>query len=216
MKIDLTYLLNLDKRTDRLELVMPELVNFCKNTNMPLPNKISAVDGRQLYPDYEHAGRIGFNKSFEKIFQDAQKNDYQNIIVFEDDVEFIDNAGHLFNTAISQLPDDAEIIYLGANLRQPLRRITPNIYRITNAWTTHAVIYTRAAIDKILHHYKFPEYIVNSHDVFDEWLRVVGQMIMKCYIVSPMVAFQRKDFSDLTNDVADYSILKKNEKLFML
>jgi len=210
MKIDHTYVLNLEHRKDRLTKVIPALYDFCKGTGLPFARVFKAVNGKELFPDYEHAGRIGFNLSFQKIFTDALLNEYEAIAVFEDDVVLSKNAVEVYNDCINSVPEDWQLFYLGANTRQQLSKVNASIYRLVNAWTTHAIIYKRSAIEYIMQNYLFPEIIVDSTDVFDEWLRAKGQEALKCYILKPIIATQAEGWSDLENKDVDYNCISYN------
>lgn len=215
MKIEHTYLLNLENRKDRLEKVVPDLFFFCANTGLPTARIFKAINGKELFPEYEHAGRIGFNLSFQNIFTDALLNNYEAIAVFEDDVKFSPDAIEVFNDAAKQLPEDWQMFYLGANTRQQLDKVNSRIYKLVNAWTTHAIIYKRSAIEYIVANYKFPEIIKESNDVFDEWLRSTAQNQLKCYICKPIIATQAEGFSDLENKDVNYNCIKFNAEKYI-
>jgi len=48
-----------------------------------------------------------------KIYEDALKNNYKNILVLEDDVYFSDELYKELDEAMSELPEDYDILYLG-------------------------------------------------------------------------------------------------------
>ena len=66
------------------------------------------------YP-YMRPGELGHLASFLKIFQDVIKNDYQTVLVLEDDCQFIDNFKKEFNQSYQELPEDWSLFYLGVN-----------------------------------------------------------------------------------------------------
>jgi GR25 family glycosyltransferase involved in LPS biosynthesis len=121
------------------------------------------------------------------------------LLTLEDDVQF-KNYDHL-EDALWQLPANWDVLYLGANLRgQRPDYYSKNLKRIHIAYTTHAIAYSR----------KMVEYIVNSYnpynfEMYDSWLsdNVLGKY--NCYVVSPMVAYQRPIYSDLWGVHADYT-----------
>ena len=55
---------------------------------------------------------LGHLASFLKIFQDVIKNDYQTVLILEDDCQFIDNFKKEFNKSYQELPDDWSLFYL--------------------------------------------------------------------------------------------------------
>lgn len=127
-------------------------------------------------------------------------------LFFEDDVIFKD-LSHL-DAAIAQLPEDWDILYLGANITEgvfgikelPPVKYSPYLYRVRKAWTTHAIAYSRRIVDIILRHYP-----VGSFEMFDNWLNTDILSHYNCFLVNPMVCWQRPGRSDLWNTNADYT-----------
>jgi GR25 family glycosyltransferase involved in LPS biosynthesis len=112
--------------------------------------------------------------------------------VFEDDCLLI-QPWKIVEKAISQLPNDCDALWLGANLRQPLERYSNNLFRLKKAWCLHGVIYfTQRIVDYILENHNTPSGI--NIDTF--YCKDV-QYNFNCFIVSPMVTVQCADFSDI-------------------
>jgi glycosyl transferase family 25 len=91
--VDNVYLINMDKDTERLEKVTKECkkfnINFERFSGVnPLKlskkelNKYVSKTCQNICPD----GLIGGGVSHMKIYEDALKNNYKNILVLEDDV----------------------------------------------------------------------------------------------------------------------------------
>ncbi len=93
-----SYLINMDKATERLNLVLP----IIEQLGFPV-KRIAAVDGRSLgdnldfvdketyknyFKMYPELGTIGCALSHEKALREFLKSDNEFAIVFEDDVEF--------------------------------------------------------------------------------------------------------------------------------
>jgi hypothetical protein len=134
---------------------------------------------------------MSFNKSMKYIME----NSADKLLLFEDDVD-IKNFNH-FDKAISQLPDDWEICYLGANLVEPIERYSDNLFKTFGAWTTHAVMYNN------------PKELTKDYTdfsiMFDDWLKNNIHPRGNSYIISPMIAWQRPSESDLWGHFADYN-----------
>lgn len=145
-----------------------------------------------------------FNNSQYRCLQEAKQ--YNSSLILEDDVCF-GSLNHLDNS-YSELPEDWDIISLGANLREEhTERIGGNLYRYTNGWTTHAMGYSKKMVEWILENFN-PEKDI----VYDEWLRINVLPFFNCYIVYPMVAFQRPSYSDLMGMFADYTEIFETSK----
>ena len=120
--IDKIYVINLKKNTDRLEKFMKN----AKVANVEV-ERFEAIYGKELdkdHPDIHkyfvenhklNPGQIGCALSHIKIWLDAIKNNYKNIIVFEDDAiipkDFLDK----FNNAYNELPKDWDYFSLNCS-----------------------------------------------------------------------------------------------------
>jgi hypothetical protein len=133
--------------------------------------------------------------SFNRSMQDIMLNTEGILALFEDDV-LIKECGH-FDNAISQLPSDWELCYLGANLIAPIFRYSDNLFKIDGAWTTHAVLYNNPK--------ELCKEYTNTEQMFDDWLREKIHPRGKSFIISPMIAWQRPHYSSLWNHIADYT-----------
>lgn len=128
----------------------------------------------------------------------------QTLLVLEDDVVF-DSLAQL-GASLADLPEDWEMLFLGANITagvtnimaRPPVAVTPHIYRVRAAWTTHAIAYTREAARKITCAY-------DGKSMYDAWLSETILPQVKAYLVNPMVAFQRPGKSDLWGRETDYT-----------
>ena len=118
--VDNVYLINMDKDTERLEKVTKECkkfnINFERFSGVnPLKlskkelNKYVSKTCQNICPN----GIIGCGISHMKIYEDALKNNYKNILVLEDDVYFDDELYEELNKAMTELPEDYDILYLG-------------------------------------------------------------------------------------------------------
>jgi len=140
---------------------------------------------------YDNDPKYSFNKSMKAIMDSSD----EPLILFEDDV-MIKESSH-FEKAISQLPEDWDLCYLGANLVAPIERYSDNLFKTFGAWTTHAVMYREPK--KIGERYK------DTTIMFDDWLKTNIHPNGKSFIISPMIAWQRPHKSDLWNQYTDYT-----------
>lgn len=127
------------------------------------------------------------------------ETDGNKLLTLEDDVLF-KNLDHL-SDALSELPDNWDILYLGANDRGITpQKFSKHLCRIKTAWTTHAIAYSRKMVEIIVKNYP-----VETFAMYDDWLS--NQLAdHNCFIVNPPVAWQRKGISDLWGGVEnDYT-----------
>jgi GR25 family glycosyltransferase involved in LPS biosynthesis len=118
--IDKIYVINLKKNTDRWESIS----ELAKKANVNI-TRFDAIYGKELddnHPDIIkyfiknhklNKGQIGCALSHVKIWEDAIKNNYKNIIVFEDDAVIPEDFWGRFNKYYNALPKDWDMLLLG-------------------------------------------------------------------------------------------------------
>lgn len=149
-----------------------------------------------------------FNLGVKAILELFLKSGFSNFLFLEDDVQF-QNMDSLW-PALQELPENWDILYLGCNIRSKAVKVSERIYQITDAWTTHAVAYTRPIVEYLLKHY--PD---ESSIMYDNWL---GTLLpnWNAYVVKPMAAIQRPRYSKIWNVAADYSEVWKQSEAKMV
>jgi GR25 family glycosyltransferase involved in LPS biosynthesis len=110
-----SFFINLDRRTDRLNTVLPEF----RKIEMTV-NRVPAVDGRFL-EDQEYMNQYEFacllsHKKMMKLAKDKPT------VFFEDDVLFGDDFDASMKQCMLELPEDWEILYLGASFKWMVKR----------------------------------------------------------------------------------------------
>lgn len=74
------------------------------------------AEGRSLYgkTNIQNIYQLGCLLAHNKIYLDAKKNDYKNILILEDDIYLDDNFLEKFNDIHSQIPSKWDLLYFGA------------------------------------------------------------------------------------------------------
>lgn len=173
--------MNLDSRPDRLAQVTREL-----DAQGIVFERFPAIANRE--------GWRGYNESIEKVFNDFRET--ENLFLFEDDCYFEAPFDHL---VLEELPKGWDGLWLGSNLQSEHQiRVSERLAKLENGWNTHAVLLSKSFRDWCLFNW-------NRNIVFDEWVRVYALPIRTCYLLNPMIAFQRPSQSDIINGFADYT-----------
>lgn len=158
---------------------------------------------------YQAVKEVGPHQSFShserNILLDFLYSDSSTLLHLEDDSVFRD-LGHL-PQAISELPEDWDILYLGANLicwgkdEPPPERFSDHLFRVQAAWTTHAIAYHKRCVRRILE--RQPGF---SEQMYDQYLST-RLPEFNAFVVAPMVAYQRPRFSSIwqKNEIDDYT-----------
>jgi len=187
MNLGKTYCINLSERALRWQQVSAEFQRVGIND-------VERFEAIKRAPGFE-----GCRESHLDVLEKCRG--LNRFTIFEDDVQFIRNPMSILQLAQEQLPDDWDMLYLGANLMKPIMRYSDNLYRIRHAYCTHAIVFNNPKLtDFILAHREGMRKI----DVFYE---TVVQEQFKCFITYPMVATQADSYSDIIRRETKYSQL---------
>jgi len=198
------YCINLDRRTDRWQQVTKE---FESVGILDRVIRISAVDN----PD----GRIGLIKSFLKIFQDVKERGIENVLIFEDDVHFIQENKpiEILEKAINQVGNiDWSLFYLGANTHEKCNIFRPNLILLRNAFSAHAVAYNHKTYNQIINKFENINQIKSIDDINDVFFCKEIQNKRTSFLVNPIIATQSPSFSDLEKKFVNYSFIEERFK----
>jgi hypothetical protein len=195
---DHIYCINLDRRPDRWEKCLQEF----EKHGIENVERFSAVDGNTLeVSSHLLKGEIGIIESHKRILNDAKNNNYNNILILEDDVEFHSNFTELFSSIQYEIPLDFDMIYIGGNLElwSPVQ-ITQHVFKANSALALHAVGISASVYDIILS--------LIDHTVQIDILYAHISNRINSYIIRPRLAFQKADWSDIQNINVNYTFLR--------
>jgi len=170
-----TKIINLARRTDRWNIVVPEVRKF----GIDDFERFDAIDGGSV-------AYLGFNQSMHFALENEGE-----VLLLEDDVVFLGTIERLL-AAKAELPVDWDLLYFGATLKSPIQRYSDRLYRISDAWTSHAILYSDKGAK-----YCFENFDPAEGMIYDEWLRTHAQVHLQCFIIYPMLAVQAEGWSDI-------------------
>ena len=212
--IDKVYLINLDRRTDRLEnmtKILNELGGVFKDFT-----RFSAVDGNSLsdeeiynycstnalsslkhkyhlHADIRSKGGIGCYLSHLNIWKDIVKNNYKNVVIFEDD-SYTPNDYQKILNYINNLPDDYHIAFLSYyNFNSNNVKTEP-----VNDYWTKSDGYTFYNLDAYIMSYEgakiFIEKALPISNQLDSYVNIIASINknIKRYFSSDVLFFQNK------------------------
>ena len=209
---DKTYCINLERRSDRWE----ECLNEFKKYELTGIDRFIAVDGKKLNQTssgFMTPSRLALVKTNVNILEDAIKNNYNSILILEDDVEFHNDFLNLFDQFSDQINFQWDLLYLGGNYRIIKNKIQQNVLQMEKVFTTHSYAISNN-VYKILKKEigdSINNYINNKRlGVIDV---IISNLIKKekllCYGFYPKLTWQRTSYSDLRYAVKDYKVLRK-------
>ena len=170
---DAVYLINLDKRPDRLE----EFNTAYEKSNIPIPfTRISAVNGKNIELDNEMLltnlardeineyintgyrtkhyqltkGAIGCYLSHVNTWEKILKDNREIALIFEDDTTLPSNIQTVLNNRMKAAPPDWDIMLLGVQCHTCKGLETrPGFVKVERFWLTHAYMIKKRGIEKI-------------------------------------------------------------------
>jgi GR25 family glycosyltransferase involved in LPS biosynthesis len=198
-KFDNTFLINLKKREDRLN----EFTSQVNHYDLGNFEVFEAVDGSLIENNYNNLnnGEVGIIHSTINILEKSIENNYETILIVEDDCIFNDNIYNV-DEYIKLLPDDWDFVYFGGNHNthfgiRNLTRINEKVIRVYNTYSAHC----------ILIHKKMFKVLIEELSKFKYQSDVVYQTLQhnyNFYSFSPLIATQKPGFSDIQNKNVNY------------
>ena len=178
---DAVVVINLDRRTDRMEKLVPQLEELGIDYE-----RFSAVDGKELGISPIVAGTMSHVAVLKK-YKDKK------ILILEDDAFFVEDFNSKFEEVIKTLPEDNDVLYLGALLPKDNGKVIPvNEHWARQVFTTGTQAYSIK-----------PErmnYFIEKLDGY-EWYIDIGMRVFaepyNAYIAQPNLVTQFPSYSDL-------------------
>lgn len=210
------YYINLNHRTDRkifLEIQF-KLNNITNYTRFPAikPNfdniNINMYKGVNIYNKNKNnysqlhknmiVGKVGCKLSHLAIIIEAKKNNYDNIIIFEDDIIINQNINTIFNNVIENIKKNKiawDMLYFGGNHTKlgfnKIKNIN-NLVKLNGSLSTYAYAINNTMYDILingLNNYDstVDRYYMNIHKKYN------------CYCIHPHLIKHLATFSDIEN-----------------
>lgn len=137
---------------------------------------------------------ISNRRTMGRILKDSIRKGHDRVIILEDDAEFVTGAEIVLESILSNLPESADICYLGCYIRScPKESLEPagcGLFKFTGTkgyriWGAHAVLYTASGMKLMADYY-------DSHtDLADAALVNHGIKNGEVYIINPVICNQR-------------------------
>ena len=220
--------INLDRRPDRWAEVQLQFIK-AGITNV---ERFSAVDGNPrgwghvkdriegkginyIKPE-SFGGVAGCIASHTDIWKMAKEKGWSNVLIVEDDCDFIDNLPIAFAERIKQVPHNWDLLYFGGVHETRGGKFIPepisqHVYKCARMITTTCYAINTSIVDMALG-------IVFEeepwfHTAIDGYLGAYIQPKCNAYAFHPPVAWQRGSHSDIQEQYRDYSDWMKNDNI---
>lgn len=198
---DAIFCINLKRRKDRWEQSLKEF------EKLGIKDKVERFDAVELKDNV-----AGCANSHYMCVKEAKKRNLKNVLIFEDDITFVENSLETFKNSINHIPEDWDMLFLGANTHTPLKKINEYWYKLTNAYALHAYAYNSNIYDYFLNNYKLQENIKKHDDIIDVWVANNLQTKFNVYVIKPIIALQRLSYSDLSKTITNHNYIISRAK----
>ena len=190
--------INLDKRTD----IKIEIENELKNMSLVNYKRFTAIENRN--------GALGCSMSHLAVIKKAKKEGYKNVLVLEDDFEFIVNKEQFYNQINKLFQINYDVCLLSYNTPNLYSSEFPFLYKIKDAQTTSGYIINSKYYDKLIEQW---EYGVKMFEKTGDDTKYTCDQSWKVlqekdnwYCFKLRIGKQRKSYSDIQNGITDYNI----------
>jgi GR25 family glycosyltransferase involved in LPS biosynthesis len=196
------FYINLEHRTDRNSHVINQLTNL----GLPIFERFNAIK-------MEH-GAAGCSMSHLKILQTALQNNYDHVLILEDDISFLNpnlfKAN--FNKFLERQGNNWDVILLAGNNVPPYDKVDDVCIKVKQCLTTTGYIVNGHYIKRLIDNVKLglinllrkpDKGILYAIDKF--WFVLQG--MDRWFLIIPPTVVQREDYSDIEKRNTNYQRL---------
>ncbi len=172
--------------------------------------RFTAIDGETIeIPDHwtHTRGAYGCLRSHVQAVNSAREQDAPSLLIFEDDAVLAPNFQNKFAQFIKEVPDDWDMLYLGALHKDEPIKITDHIYRITKANSTFAYALKSSVFDAFIELNRRAEHVLDMNSY-------LLQERFNCYCFMPNLAWVEAEYSDVQNRLERHWYLEQSLVLF--
>ena len=193
------FYINLDHRTDRKEHVTNQLTNL-------------GLQGFERFNAIKmENGAVGCSMSHLKILQSAVQNNWDHVLIVEDDITFLDPVLFRanFETFLQRNGNNWDVILLAGNNMPPYDAVDDVCIKVKRCQTTTGYLVNGHYIKKLMENVKMGltqlMYKPASHTIYaiDKFWFVL-QAVDKWYLIIPPTVVQREDYSDIEKKRTNY------------
>lgn len=157
-------------------------------------------------------GAIGCSMSHVACLELAIQNDWDHVLVCEDDATITNPAllVQQVNQFLNRFGDQWNVLLLSGNNYQPFQQVASECVRVANCQTATSYLVRRPYFERLLANFKDglrnliaapaeqPKYAIDQY-----WKHL--QRVDHWYLIVPITMIQRPDYSDISRQKVDYS-----------
>lgn len=173
--------INLPERKDRLAQVQKELAGW----DYTVINGVKAS-----------TAMLGIAQAHINAVMIAMQNEWDNVLIMEDDIQLRVGAEPYFNIALQHLPEKWDVLLGGCYDSQQVRPFNEYWNQVGEFCGIHFYILNKSAYKRFL------DYDGKQH--IDRWINYKSKRL-DCFLIKKFIATQRNGYSDNRLKVVDYS-----------
>ena len=218
MNIDKIFVINLEHRTDRKKQIVEELekqniTNYeIFKAIRPTIEDVTQWNNRYCYHVRDprnfptlnkfmlyQIGCLGCLLSHMQVCKLALERNYKNILILEDDTQFIHNLDKLQEFS-SQINNDYDMLYLCGSHLGRREKVSENIIKVRGTHTTGSYLITEPVMKFLV------ENIQSYSKEIDVFYAEEIQTKFNCYCTLPHITKQRDGYSDIQQGNVSYNL----------
>jgi len=153
IKIDKKYVISLDHRQDRKDSAIKEFEKIGVTDYIFYPGFNTRATG--LLSRYlTNPGTAGCYMAHQAIIHEAYANKYDNVLIMEDDLGFVEGFADKFVEQWKQVPANYDMVWIGSNeIKSKLStKVSENLNIPGQVWGAHCYLLSKSGIEKIYKH----------------------------------------------------------------
>ena len=193
------FYINLESRTDRKEYVEEQL-------------KLIGINGVTRFNAIKlENGAVGCSMSHLKCIETAKKNNWDHVLIVEDDITFLNPMLFINNlNKFLERHDDWDVVLFGGNIIPPYKKVDFSCVQVINCQTTTGYLVKSHYYDTLIKNYK--EGIQNllkepenhkQYAIDKYWFTL--QQKDKWFLITPLTVTQKEDYSDIEKKNTNYT-----------
>jgi GR25 family glycosyltransferase involved in LPS biosynthesis len=192
------FYINLHSRPDRKQHVEHQL-------------KALGISAKRFNAIKMTNGALGCSFSHLKLIETAKSNNWEHILIIEDDILFTDP--HLFTKQFNNFLSnhkDFDVVIISGNNMPPFETIDDTCVKVSRCQTTTCYLVQQHYYDTMIQNFRegINKLMKEPHNhklyaIDKYWFRL--QEIDKWYLIIPLTVTQREDYSDIEKRPTNYS-----------
>ena len=148
--VDKVIVMNLERRTDRLKHCKEQAKKFNFQFDTFISTDALLINEGDI-PKHLRPGEYGLILTYLNVLNHCIASDLDSVLIMEDDFEFCYGLENRIDE-ISEIPEDWDLIYLGANHFHlgagaiPPIKISENVLKLKSSFCAHAIIFKKHMI----------------------------------------------------------------------